>query len=66
LEKRGKPTVTICTNRFETLAKTTAESLDMAQLPLIFIPHPLGGLGQEEVIERADGIIEEIIRCLSK
>jgi hypothetical protein len=64
LEKAKKPTATICTDRFYRLAKTLSKSMGMAQLPLIVVPHPIGGLQEEEVLKKADGVIEQIIRVL--
>ncbi|MFC1928690.1 hypothetical protein ACFLXK_03685 [Chloroflexota bacterium] len=61
MEKRGKPTVTITTNRFEPLAQATIRSSGMPPLPLAVVPHPIGGLKTDEVIEKADAIIEDII-----
>lgn len=65
LEKSGKPTVVIVTNRFEFLARTTVKSLDMPQLPLVIVPHPVGGLRAEEVREKADRIINNIVAVLT-
>jgi len=36
----------------------------MPRLPLVIIPHPLGGRGPEEVREKADGVVNDIIARL--
>ncbi|MFC2005400.1 hypothetical protein ACFLVG_00340 [Chloroflexota bacterium] len=64
LEKRGKPTITVCTDRFELLARATIENSGMPPLPLAIVPHPIGGLKPEEVREKADLITEDIITRL--
>ncbi len=38
----------------------------MPGLPLVVIPHPLGGLRPEEVRARADGAIEEVVYVLTQ
>jgi len=62
----GKPTVTICTNRFEVLARTTAAAMGMSNLPLIIVSHPIGGINPEDVQVKADTIIEKIIDRLGQ
>ena len=62
LEKSGKPTVTVCSNRFEVLAKATAAGLGMPNLPLVVVPHPIGGISAEEVIAKADSILDKVIK----
>jgi hypothetical protein len=37
------PTATICTDEFVSLGRTEARALGMPGLPLVVIPHPLGG-----------------------
>ena len=64
MEKAGTPTVTVCTDQFQFLARIAAENSGMPGLPLVIIPHPLGGLGEGEVNEKADTIIEELLAHL--
>jgi hypothetical protein len=33
----------------------------MPDLPLVIVPHPIGGLSPEEVKAKADGIIDNVI-----
>jgi hypothetical protein len=61
LEKSGIPTVTVCSNRFEVLAKATAKGLGMPDLPLVIVPHPIGGISAEEVTAKADQILDKLI-----
>jgi hypothetical protein len=56
--------VTICSNRFETLARATAAGLGMPNLPLVIVPHPIGGISAEEVIAKADSILDNLIEQL--
>ena len=51
----------ICTDRFEFLARTITKSLGVPNLSLVIISHPIGGLSPEEVQEKADNVIEDIV-----
>jgi hypothetical protein len=64
LEKSGIPTVTVCSNRFEVLARATAKGMGMADLPLVIVPHPIGGIPAAEVIVKADAILDNVIKTL--
>ncbi|MDP2951857.1 MAG: hypothetical protein Q8O76_00895, partial [Chloroflexota bacterium] len=35
-------------------------------LPIVAFPHPMGGLRQEEVWQRADQVIEELLHVLTE
>lgn len=65
MEKRGIPSVVICTDEFVSLGKSIAEFLGMPTLKIVVIPHPLGGLKQEDVLQRAQGAFEEIAGALT-
>jgi hypothetical protein len=53
LSKRGLVTAVICSEPFLKLGKNQARVFGMPDLPLIVIPHPLGGLALDGVRERA-------------
>jgi hypothetical protein len=53
LEQRGIPTVVMGTYEFEQLAKLEAKNRGLADLPLALIPHPLGGIREDEVLKKA-------------
>jgi hypothetical protein len=38
----------------------------MADLPLALIPHPLGGIREEEVIKKADLVIEVVVKAVTR
>jgi hypothetical protein len=35
-------------------------------LPLALVPHPLGGIGEREVLRKVDGAVETVARALAK
>ena len=66
LEQQGIPTVVVGTNEFEQLAKLEAKNRGLADLPLALIPHPLGGIREEEVVKKADLAIDVVVRAVTK
>jgi hypothetical protein len=43
------------------LAQTIAKSKGMADLNLAIVPHPIGGLKEDEVKAKADSIVDAIV-----
>jgi len=66
LEQQGIPTVVMGTNEFEQLAKLEAKNRGLADLPLALIPHPLGGIREEEVVKKADLAVDAVVRAVTK
>jgi hypothetical protein len=48
------------TERFAGLAKAVAESLDRPDLPLLVISHPFGGLPLDDVLMRAEEVVQRL------
>jgi hypothetical protein len=65
LEKRGIPTVTICTDAFEGLAREEAKNLGMPDLPLVIIKHPIGGEPPDVIRQRAEEAAPPVLRALT-
>lgn len=42
------------------------KSLGMPNLPLVILPHPIGGLKAEELREKADSAIKDVVARLVK
>ena len=66
LEQHGIPTVVMGTKEFETLATLEARNRGLADLPLALIPHPLGGIHEEEVVRKADLVIDTVVSAVTK
>lgn len=64
LEQRGVPTAVMGTFEFEALARLEARNRGLAELPLALVPHPLGGLRQDEVVRKADLAIEAVLKAV--
>jgi hypothetical protein len=58
--------LTVCTNRFEALARTTAVGLGISDIPLVVVSHPIGGISAGEVIAKADSILDKVISRLTE
>ena len=61
MENRGIPTVMVCTDEFSLLGRNEAESLGMPYLPIALVPHPLGGQKAEQILEKADKSLDQVV-----
>ncbi len=64
LRKRGLGAAVICSGPFLKLGQAQARVFGVADLPLIVIPHPLGGISLEEVRSRAEVAIPKVVDLL--
>jgi hypothetical protein len=56
----------IVSDQFVTLARTVAKAKGLANLTLVVIPHPVGGIEPEKVREKADKSIDLVIGAITK
>ena len=66
LEQRGVPTAVMGTFEFEQLARLEAKNRGIAELPLALVPHPLGGIKEDEVVRKADLVIETVLKAVTR
>jgi hypothetical protein len=66
LEERGVPTAVMGTLEFEALARLEAKNRGIATLPLALVPHPLGGIRDDEVLKKADLAIEPVLKAVMR
>jgi hypothetical protein len=52
------------TFEFEALARLEAKNRGIEALPLALVPHPLGGIREEEVLRKADLAIESVLKAV--
>ncbi len=64
LRKRGLSTAVICTEPFLKLGQAQAKVFGVPDLPLVLIPHPLGGISLEQVHGRAEYALPQILDIL--
>ena len=65
LEKKGVPTISICSHHFAPFAKELAESYGAKSLRIVEIEHPIAGLPEKDVKAKTLKIIPEIKKLLS-
>ena len=61
LRRRGPMTAVICSDAFLNLARTQARVFGVPDMPLIVIPHPLGGIAMAEIKSRAERALPQLI-----
>jgi hypothetical protein len=65
LEKRGVPTISICSHHFAPFARELARSYGAKNLRIVEIEHPIAGLYEEDIKAKTLKIIPKIKEILS-
>jgi hypothetical protein len=65
LEQRGVPTAVMGTFEFEALARLEAKNRGLEELPLALVPHPLGGIREEEVVRKANLALKSVLKAVT-
>jgi hypothetical protein len=58
--------VVMGTHEFEQLARLESKNRGLADLPLALIPHPLGGIREDEVVKKADQVVETVRKAVTR
>ena len=66
LRKRGLVTAVICSEPFLKLGKNQSRVFGVPDLPLLLIPHPLGGLDLEGVKGCAQVAVPQVIEIIKE
>jgi hypothetical protein len=66
LRKRGLVTAVICSEPFLKLGKSQSRVFGVPDLPLLLIPHPLGGLDLPSVEGRAQHAIPQVLDIIKE
>jgi hypothetical protein len=66
LRKRGLVTAVIYSGPFLQLGKNQARTFGVPDLPLLEIPHPLGGISIEQVQGRAEVAIPKFVELVKQ
>jgi hypothetical protein len=64
-EERQIPTAVLATEVFLNAARAQAQALGMPGFTVIGVPHPVQNLTPDEVRQRADLVIEEVVQKLT-
>lgn len=62
IEKIGIPTITIATTMFRDVARINARALGFPQLPIVAVPHPLGGIPSQEARSKAEKALDDFLK----
>jgi hypothetical protein len=66
LRKRGLAAAVICSDAFLKLAQNQSRVFGVPDLPLVTIPHPLGGLSLADVQMRAEVAIPQVLGLIQE
>jgi hypothetical protein len=66
LRKRGLVTAVILSEPFLKLGKNQSRVFGVPDLPLLLIPHPLGGLDLEGVRGRAQHAVPQVVEIIKE
>jgi len=64
LTKRGVIAAVVCSDSFMKLGLAQAKVFGVPDLPLLKIPHPLGGLSLDKVRERAETALPQLVETI--
>lgn len=65
MEKAGVPTATFCSSEFSALGANERVALGMPGLPIVVVPHPVGGIPPARARALADAALDEVRRILT-
>ncbi len=54
----------VASSTFVDAARVQAEALGLPDLKRVFVPHPIQDATDEEMVEKADAIVDELIAAL--
>jgi hypothetical protein len=63
-EIQGIPSVFIASSEFVDAAEVQAAALGLPDVSGVFVPHPIQDATDEEMRERADAIVDEVLGAL--
>jgi hypothetical protein len=61
-EETGKPAVVVATRQFVQLASSLKQSMNLEELPLVVVPHPLGE--PEVAAAKAQAVAADIVKSV--
>jgi hypothetical protein len=64
LDRAGIPAATLCTDHFVETAQATASVWGVPDYPVIYLPHPLSTLTDEEIQAQAQRLADQVVHVL--
>ena len=62
-EEQGKPTVLVATSSFVRLANSIKKSMNLEDLPLVVVSHPLGT--EQIAAQQARDVADDIVKAIA-
>ena len=66
MEEQGVPAIAVVTTPFRTTGEAMAASWGRRGYPFLDTPHPIANLGDKELDERADRLLEAVETLLAR
>ena len=63
-EKAGIPSITVCTDIFVESSRAIAKAWGAPDYPVIFTKHPISRLTRQQLRERAEEMLEQVVSIL--
>ncbi len=63
-EIQGRPSVFIASSQFVDAAQAQSEALGLPDVRRVFVPHPIQDATDDEMRERAEACVDEVIAAL--
>lgn len=60
------PAVPVATTEFQTAARAQAAALSRPDFDAVYVPHPIQDQTAQEIADRADAVIQEIVARLTQ
>ncbi|MFT4676283.1 MAG: hypothetical protein ACJAX5_002956 [Patiriisocius sp.] len=64
-EINGIPSVSVASEEFVDAAETQAKALGMVDAKRVFVQHPIQDANDEQMRDKADAIIDQVIKALT-
>jgi hypothetical protein len=64
LDRAGIPAATICTDHFVATAQATASVWGVPDYPVIYMPHPLSTLTDDQLQAEAQHLADQVVHVL--
>ena len=64
-ENQGIPSVSLASTEFRSAADTQAKALGLKEARCVFVQHPIQDANDQQMSEKADAVVEEVIAALT-
>jgi|TARA_B100000959_G_scaffold52026_5_gene54116 hypothetical protein len=64
-ETQGLPSVTVASEEFAEAADTQATALGLKDARCVFVEHPVQDANDEQMRQKADNVINQVVRALT-